>query len=446
MVPVKLCPMVERVHIVKDNAQIRIRSRKGAAFFRKVMESDFILKIVETVTTRVVLIGIGLITSVIVTRILGPTGRGLYAIAIAVGALGVQFGNLGLHASNTYSVAGKPELLPKLVSNSLSVSFFFGGLGCAALWGILLLWPGLVQIQGLLLTLSLACIPFGLAYLLLQNLLIGIQDIRSYNMIELGQRVLSLLMVGAVILLHIVNVEAIYLTGLITLIASLLWTLRRLRIRLLPFPSPSVSLFKENLRYGMKAYVAALFAFLVLRADLLIIQYMRGAEQAGFYSIAVAVADLVYLLPVIVGTILFPRLSAMSSDQDRWRFARVVARWVGLMMLVIAGVVALVAEPLVGLLYGRSFLPAVPALIWLMPGIVMLSINTIYMNYFASTGMPLITVYSPAAAAVLNIVLNIELIPEYGIVGASIASTVAYGMMFAISVAYLTSKGVRSVS
>ena len=287
-------------------------------------------------------------------------------------------------------------------------------------------------------TLSVAWIPFGLGYLLFQNLLIGMQDIRSYNLIELGQRVLSLLMVGAVILLHAVTVEAIYLTGLIPLVVSFIWALRRLKTRLLPFPSPSVSLFRENLHYGMKAYVAALFSFLVLRIDLLMIQYMRGAEETGFYSIAAAVADLVYLLPVIVGTILFPRLSAMSSDQERWDFARIVARWVALMVLFIAGVVALVAEPLVALLYGRSFLPAVPALIWLMPGIVMLSINTIYMNYFASTGMPPITVYSPGVAAVLNVLLNIKLIPSLGIVGASIASTVAYGMMLAISLVYLT--------
>jgi hypothetical protein len=161
------------------------------------------------------------------------------------------------------------------------------------------------------------------------------QDIRSYNLIELGQKVLSLLMLGGVVLLHAVTVESIYLSGLISLAIGFIWTLRRLKTRLFPFLSPSVSLFKENLHYGMKAYVAALFSFLVLRIDLLMIQYMRGAEETGFYSIAAAVADLVYLLPVIVGTILFPRLSAMSSDQERWDFARVIARWVGLMMLFI---------------------------------------------------------------------------------------------------------------
>jgi O-antigen/teichoic acid export membrane protein len=184
--------------------------------------------------------------------------------------------------------------------------------------------------------------------------------------------------------------------------------------------------------------LAAFLAFLVLRLDLLIVKYILGSEQTGYYSVAVNMAEMINVLPIIVGTILFPRLSAMSSDQQRWDFARLVARWVGLTVLFIAGVVALVAGPLVALLYGRSFLPAVPALAWLMPGIVMLSINTIYMNYFASTGMPLITVYSPGAAAVLNVLLNIKLIPFLGIVGASVSSTVAYGMMLAISLVYLT--------
>ena len=110
-------------------------------------------------------------------------------------------------------------------------------------------------------------------------------------------------------------------------------------------------------------------------------------------------------------------------------------------MLIVASLVAILAGPLVTLLFGRSFAPAIPALIWLMPGIVMLSINTIYMNYFASVGMPLITIYSPAVAVILNIVLNIRLIPPLGIVGASIASVAAYGVMLLASIAYMRIKG-----
>ena len=63
----------------------------------------------ETYATRILLIGIGLVSAVIVARLLGPQGRGIYAVAAATGALGVQFGNLGLHTSNIYFVARDPQ-------------------------------------------------------------------------------------------------------------------------------------------------------------------------------------------------------------------------------------------------------------------------------------------------------------------------------------------------
>jgi O-antigen/teichoic acid export membrane protein len=105
--------------------------RAIGALYRRLINSDFVRKVAETFGTRILLIGIGLVTSVIVARILGPDGRGLYAVAATIGAIGVQFGNLGLHASNTYYVARDRSLLPALVGNPLLIGFVFGGFGAA---------------------------------------------------------------------------------------------------------------------------------------------------------------------------------------------------------------------------------------------------------------------------------------------------------------------------
>jgi O-antigen/teichoic acid export membrane protein len=107
------------------------------------------------------------------------------------------------------------------------------------------------------------------------------------------------------------------------------------------------------------------------------------------------------------------------------------------MMLAITVVTSLLAQPAISLLYGDEFLPAIPAFLWLMPAIVILSVNTIFMNYFGSIGMPSISVYSPVSAALLNIVLCIWLIPSLGIVGASISSIATYGLMLLLSCLYL---------
>ena len=400
--------------------------------FYTTASSDFVRKISETFATRLSIIGIGLITTVVIARILGPEGRGLYATAVAIGTIGVQFGNLGLHASNTYFVAKNRELLPTLISNTLFVSFLFGGIGAFLAYILFSLWPNLAPVRGFLLILALAWIPFGLAYLLLQNLLLGIQEVRAYNKIELTNQLFAISMIALMILMRLVRIEIVFAAGLIALITSFLYTLRKLGKHINSFPAPSVSLFRENINYGIKAYLAAFFAFLVLRVDLLMVKYMLGAEQAGYYSIAVTMADMICLLPVVIGTILFPKLSAMSSMSEKLDFSKKTAVVIGGILVIIAGIAALLSGPIVKLLFGDIFAPAVPAFVWLMPGIVFLGIQVVAVQFLNSIGIPKAVVFIWGFSSLLNIVLNLRAIPQYGIIGASIVSSLSYFIVFVL--------------
>lgn len=406
------------------------RARQAAA-------SDFVRKIAETFATRIFGLAIGVVTSMIVARILGPDGRGLYALSAAVAATATQFGNLGLHAFNTYRVAQDKNSLSALLGNSLAVSAGIGSLLIGLVLGIAALWPAVIPLQGWLLALTLVTIPLGLATLLLQNLLLGIQEIRAYNLLDMVVKVLSVVLIGAVIALQAVSVETLYVAGIIASVVGVTGTLKVLLRHLPKGPSLSLSLFKNSLPYGLKAYVAALFAFLVLKSDIFFVQNLLGTEQVGYYSIAASLIDMLYILPVVVGSILFPKLSGMSDHTERWAFAKRTLGGIALMMAAIAGVAGLLAEPAIGLIYGAAFLPAVPAFLWLLPGLVALSTNTMIMNYFASIAMPPIIVYAPLVALVANVVLNLLLIPPYGIAGAAIASTIAYSLMLTASIVYL---------
>jgi O-antigen/teichoic acid export membrane protein len=400
--------------------------------FYTASSSDFIRKISETFVTRLSIIGIGLITTVVIARILGPEGRGLYSTAAAIGTIGVQLGNMGLHASNTYFVAKNRGLLPTLTSNTLFVSFLLGGISAFGAYILFSLWPTLAPVHGFLLILALAWIPFGLAYLLLQNLLLGIQEVRAYNKIELANQLFAISMTGLIILMGLVRVEIVFSVGLIALITSFFFTLRKLGKHINSFPAPSASLFRENINYGIKAYLAAFFAFLVLRVDLLMVKYMLGAEQAGYYSIAVTMADMICLLPVVIGTILFPKLSAMSSTDDKLNFAKKTAVVVGVILVIIAGIAVLFSGPIVNLLFGEVFAPAVPAFVWLMPGIVFLGIQVVAVQFLNSIGIPKAVVFIWGFSSLLNIALNLKAIPRYGIIGASIVSSLSYFIVFVL--------------
>jgi O-antigen/teichoic acid export membrane protein len=411
------------------------------AVFRKLysqlIDSEFIRKILETIATRMALMGIGLVTSVIVARILGPEGRGIYAVASTTGALVVQFGNMGLHASNSYYVAKDRELLLPLLSNTFFASLGIG-FGLAIIAQILfLIQPGLAPIQGPILMLTLAWVPFGLLYLLLQNLLIGTQKIRAYNTIEVGNRVISVLLVGALILANWVTVETVYVSGFVALIVCILWTFWQFKVSLLALPFFSSRLFLDNIRYGIKAYLSAIFAFLVLRIDMLMIQYILGPTQAGYYSVAVSLADLIYMLPAIVGIILFPKLVALPNHEERWKVTRKVTAYLGIILSLSVCVAFPLAKPAIGLLYGKSFLPAAPAFIILGIGTIFYGMNNILSYCLAAMAFPWFAVHIWVVMAALNIFLNLFLIKRFGIEGAALSSLLCYFLLLVAQYIYL---------
>ncbi|MDX1389066.1 MAG: oligosaccharide flippase family protein, partial [Acidobacteriota bacterium] len=275
-----------------------------------------------------------------------------------------------------------------------------------------------------------------LAYMLAQNLLLGIQEVRAFNKIELAARVITVGLITVVIVIGFVTPETVFIAGLAAGVANLAWVLWHLRPFIPSRPRPSWPLLRDNIAYGFRVYLNCLFAFLVIRLDLLMVQFMMGAEQAGYYSISVSMADLVYLLPVVIGTILFPKLSAMDRIEDKWRLTNRTAAVVAVMMIGISTTAALAARPAVHLVFGAEYLPAVPAFVILAAGLVFLGINTIYSNFLGSTGLPWFTVWLWGAVTALNVGLNLVWIPRYGIEGAAFASLGCYTLALVVQFAY----------
>src|SRR3989442_2752955 len=232
----------------------------GAAFWQRAFASDFAWKVGETFATRVFLIGVGVVASVMVARALGPEGRGLYAVAGALAGMGVQFRNLGLHSANTYFAAGNRRLLPRLAGNSLAVSAALGAVAVGALWGIAFLRPDIAPLSGTLLLLTSASIPIGLAYLLLQNLLIGVQEVRAFNRIEIVTRLLSLTLIALAILQGSVSPEALFAAGPADSAAGLAWALCPLWRHTPVVTPPSAVVTCAPLVSGLKPDPAMLFA------------------------------------------------------------------------------------------------------------------------------------------------------------------------------------------
>jgi len=414
---------------------------RAAGIYRRAVASGFVRQLVETLGTRVLTLAIGLLTSILVARLLGPEGRGLVAAAAALAAIGVQFGNLGLHASNTYYAGREPQSLPVLIGNSLLVSFAIGG-GCAlSAWMLFLLWPGLLPLRGGVLLVALITIPFGLAFLLLQNLLLGIREVRVYNLIELVTKVSYVVLIGVTIALHVVTVESILVVGVIVTAWAGLGAFLLLTRHARCGPAVSYRLFTDHIRYGFKAYVAAFCAFLVLKVDLLMVQSLLGAGQAGYYSVASSMADMLYIVPTAAGAVLFPRLAAMADTGDRWRVARTATWALGVVMLPLTALAGILAHPLIRLLYGEAFLPAVASFQILCVAMVVYGAGNMVSIHLAASGFPTFVVLAWGIVCGMNVCINLWLIPRCGIEGAALTSLICYSSILVLEYLYAARLG-----
>ena len=401
-------------------------SREWLRMLPASVSSRFARNVFETYATRVMLLGVTLLTTIVVARFLGPEGRGLYAVAAALGSLGVQFGNAGLHTANVYYAAREPEQLPLLIGNSLLV-----GLGCGAILatvGAVVTWlaPDLISLRGNILLLGLLWIPLGITYLLIQDLLLGVHDVRGYNLLEIVNKTFPLILMATLALTRLVSVSSFFATTVLIITACTIWGVSRLRSSCSTYPRISIALLGMSFHYALRTYLVTLFSFFVFRADLFMVQHMLGAADAGLYSIASSMADSVWLLAVVVGTILLPKLSSLPDLKTKLHLTQraLVGIVVSLLPLLLLG--SLSSGPVIRILFGPAFMPSRLPFILLMPGMLFLGIETVAMQFLNSVGCPLSVVWLMASCATLNFIANLWAIPRYGISGASVVSSITY--------------------
>ncbi len=388
------------------------------------------------IASRSVAVPLGVVASIVVARALGPAGRGTFGVMMAIGAIGVQLGNLGLPSATVYALGRNPRQLRELTGLALLVSLGVGAVLVLLAGGLIATGVVSVALSAPLAWLAATWIPAGLLFLLAENALLGLRAIRWYTLLQLGVDAASALVLALCFWVGWSAPERFWGAAFAVTALAALGALAVVRRHADGRPAwPRAELLGPALRYGGRAYLSTLFAYLVINFDLLMVAGMRGAGEAGYYAVAGKVAELLSMAPAAIGAMLFATVSGMR--QGRWAFTRRVTLALALAFPPVLILAALLARPVIGLLFGAAFLPAASALLWLLPGVYVLGLNMQLMNYLGGTGMPLVTVVGPGIGLGVNVLLNLWWIPRHGIVGAAAASSVAYGLMLATSLVYI---------
>jgi O-antigen/teichoic acid export membrane protein len=179
------------------------------------------------------------------------------------------------------------------------------------------------------------------------------------------------------------------------------------------------------LRFGIKGYTANTIMLLNYRLDSLILNGLAGAASVGFYSISVAMAEAQWYIANAIGSVMFPHV-ASNERAESDRITPIVCRNTVFVTLVAAVAMVAMSRFLIATLFGAAMLPALYALWLLLPGIVTASAAKVIASYLSGIGKPTYAMYISSSHLFLTIMLDVTLIPRFGINGAAIASSIVY--------------------
>jgi O-antigen/teichoic acid export membrane protein len=418
----------------------RLLATARAEVTRATGADQTVRSIVGTFATKILAVSLGVPVSVILARALGADGRGEFVAASALAALGMQFGNLGLHSANTYFVSRDRSLLGPLSTNSAVLSTVVGGFIAVVLYMLRLSGWFFGDLDPLYFLVALIWIPIGLGQLLQHNLIVGVQQFRVFNQVDAAIRLGNLVVVLALWWVGVVTPMPYAAATVGVLALSYFFCLVYINRQVEHPAAPALGLLRAQLPYGAKTFVASLFAFLVVRSDILVLKHLSGSHETGVYSVAVSLVDMLYLLPTAVGVVLFPALSVASDPENRWHITRTALLHTAWIMATGAAMLMLWGRPIIALLFGHGFAAAYPMLAILAVAMVFYGLNNVVSIHLSAVGLPSFAVWVSAVAFAVNLGLNLIWVPRFGGVGAAASSLVAYVGLFAAQFHYVFSR------
>jgi O-antigen/teichoic acid export membrane protein len=391
-----------------------------------------------TLVTRLVGLACVLGSSVIIARWLGPAGTGALALLNVTVALGLQLGSAGMPSATTYFIAKQPSILATAWTNGLMFSFAAGALITAGVVAIANLRPTIFNgVPPRLVTIVAISIPFQLVSLLGLNLLLAIDRIRLMNLLDaLSSLLIFGNVIGVLVLWRRDLTMLVWFNTASSVVLSvlLIWSIGRVtRHKRSVAAALDLSLLVKMLIYGLKFYLCIFAGFLIIRADLLIVNRFRGAEAAGVYAIASQFSFLLIMLPAVIASLLFPRVAARQNEPAA--YAVEVTRHTSFVMLVICLGAALAAFAL-PLVYGPRFADATVQFLILLPGVFFISLESVLVQYFTGTGLPRQIPAFWIVTVTVNLALNLALVPVWGARAAAIDSTISYVLIFILVTGY----------
>lgn len=352
-------------------------------------------------------------------RRLGTEGFGVLGFAAALTSYLVIAPSVGLQDLAAREVARRPGDAPRIASGVIAIRLLMGAGGFVLICVLAALLPKPAAVKAAVALSGLSLFPLALniswAYKALNR------TRRVSTGVCVGQAVFA---AGVLLLIHgpadLLRVPVLQAVGELAAAVLLLPLLRG---------RPRGGVLREGamaLRGAKTITMTRLFRTFIVTSDVVLLSFLADDRQVGLYSAAYRICFLLTAIAVATHVVFLPALSqhpAHAAPANEVLSESLWLSWTVSLPFVIGGIV--IAPDLMALLFGPEFHAGGQALRVLLIGTGLLFLHGTLHNVFLANNRLSLEMAIIAVAAGANLVLNLLLIPRYGIVGSAFATAMA---------------------
>lgn len=381
----------------------------------------------------------GLLT-VGLARLLEPNGYGLLFLALSVVSMFKLVARFGIARSTGRYVAQyreeDPAQIPFIVRTGLIINAAAILLACIVLAGSHRYIASLLNEPELspLILVGVLFVAFGTAVTFLEKVIQGFEAIRFVAFMTAFDRATRLLFALGLVALGVGAIGALWgyvISSFLASIVGFVYLYRRVRSFREGSETIEAGLRRRIAEYAIPITATNTSIVLDKRVDTLLVGFFLSPVAVSYYVLGEQVVRFVIKPMSALSFTISPTFGSQKAAGNISRISRIYEEALMKTLLLYvpasAGLI-LIADPLIHLMFGSEYSGAVPVLQVLGLYVVLTTVTKISDNGLDYLGRARERAVARGITAVLNVALNIVLIPTMGVVGAAIATVITYTM------------------
>ena len=382
---------------------------------------------------RILRMGVSLFVGIYVARFLGPEKFGLLSYALGFVMLFVTIASFGLNEILVRELLQEKTQIKELLSTAFFIRVFgFLMMGCIIIFALQFTNDDkYTHMMITIITLSIFFQSFNVIDCYFQS------QVQSKYVVIV--QFIQLLITSLIKIFLIINKATLIWFAIVFLIdqallAILLLSIFRWKKEWFSVFSVRWELVTQLFTNAWPLIFSGMMVSIYMKIDLIMIKEMLDAKAVGIYAAAVKLCEVLYFLPVVVMSSLFPAV-VEARKKDLIVYRKQVYRIYEIMIgatAIVAIITTFLADWIVYILYGSIYQEAATILQIYIWAFVFVSLGVVSSKYLVAENLEIYAMYRSILGAIINITLNWYLIPIYGIKGAAFATLITQ-----IFVAYL---------